>query len=432
MTDKSFQPTLAGLRAFVAVAEKRHFGSAATTLGVSQSTLSQALAALETGLGSHLVERSTRRVRVTPEGMQLLPLAQAVIDAAEAFTAAAAGASDPLQGSMRLGLIPTVAPYVLPAVLAGLAQRLPALTLRVVEDQTERLLTVAARRGIGCGLDFTVPFRTRRHRRSHRDPDLRRRFRARATARASAVGQAPGTGVGVGRVAAAVARRGSLPARSGPGRLPESGSKGRPCRHPGGLAGDGRAMRDGRIGGDADPTECGARRGRAQPAWSCASSRLPARAGGSAWCSARRVVATTPIGGSPQSSGSWSAPSRRCAWSNSSTRYVRRMEKVIAVLMRAEPDDDWCDRQRGPVADALLGLGIAGLSVNVRDSAVAPLADDADDSRPAGGRGGEPVDPAVLRRTDDGGAEPARRRMRATRCVPGDRIGPAANRRRSS
>ena len=141
MTDKSFQPTLAGLRAFVAVAEKRHFGSAATTLGVSQSTLSQALAALETGLGSHLVERSTRRVRVTPEGMQLLPLAQAVIDAAESFTAAAAGTSDPLQGTMRLGLIPTVAPYVLPAVLAGLAQRLPALTLRVVEDQTERLLT---------------------------------------------------------------------------------------------------------------------------------------------------------------------------------------------------------------------------------------------------------------------------------------------------
>ena len=47
------------------------------------------------------------------------------------------------------------------------------------------------------------------------------------------------------------------------------------------------------------------------------------------------------------------------------------MEKVIAVLMRAEPDDDWCARQRGPVADALLGLGIGGLSVNVRDSAVA-------------------------------------------------------------
>jgi LysR family transcriptional regulator, hydrogen peroxide-inducible genes activator len=141
MTDKSFQPTLAGLRAFVAVAEKHHFGSAATTLGVSQSTLSQALAALETGLGTRLVERSTRRVRVTTEGMQLLPLAQAVIAAADAFSAAAAGTSDPLTGGLRLGLIPTVAPYVLPSVLAGLRIHLPALTLRVIEDQTERLLT---------------------------------------------------------------------------------------------------------------------------------------------------------------------------------------------------------------------------------------------------------------------------------------------------
>jgi LysR family transcriptional regulator, hydrogen peroxide-inducible genes activator len=141
MTDKSFQPTLAGLRAFVAVAEKHHFGSAAATLGISQSTLSQALAGLEAGLDTHLVERSTRRVRVTSEGMQLLPLAQAVVEAADAFNAAAAGASDPLQGSLRLGLIPTVAPYVLPSVLAGLARRLPALTLRVIEDQTERLLT---------------------------------------------------------------------------------------------------------------------------------------------------------------------------------------------------------------------------------------------------------------------------------------------------
>ena len=141
MTDRSYQPTIAGLRAFVAVAEKQHFGSAATTLAVSQSTLSQALSALETGLGVNLVERSTRRVFLTEEGRQLLPQAQAVIEAMTAFTAAAAGASDPMQGSIRLGLIPTVAPYVLPTLLAGLAKRLPALTLRVIEDQTERLLT---------------------------------------------------------------------------------------------------------------------------------------------------------------------------------------------------------------------------------------------------------------------------------------------------
>ena len=142
MSDKSYQPTIAGLRAFVAVAEKRQFSSAATTLGVSQSTLSQALAALETGLGTRLIERSTRRVFLTTEGTQLLPRAQAVVEAVDAFTAAATGSSDPLQTGMRLGLIPTVAPYVLPTVLAGIAEQLPGLTLRVIEDQTERLLTV--------------------------------------------------------------------------------------------------------------------------------------------------------------------------------------------------------------------------------------------------------------------------------------------------
>ncbi|SPM26858.1 DNA-binding transcriptional regulator, LysR family [Mycobacterium terramassiliense] len=140
MSDKSYQPTIAGVRAFVAVAEKQHFSSAATTLGVSQSTLSQALAALEAGLGTQLFERSTRRVFLTTEGAQLLPRALAVVEAVDAFTAAAAGASDPLRAGVRLGLIPTVAPYVLPTVLAGLAEQLPALTLRVIEDQTERLL----------------------------------------------------------------------------------------------------------------------------------------------------------------------------------------------------------------------------------------------------------------------------------------------------
>jgi LysR family hydrogen peroxide-inducible transcriptional activator len=142
MTDKTYQPTLAGLRAFVAIAEKQQFSGAATSLGVSQSTLSQALAALEAGLGTQLVERSTRRVFLTTQGTELLPRAQAVVEAADAFSAAAAGSTDPLQTGMRLGLIPTVAPYVLPTVLAGVAERLPGLTLRVTEDQTERLLAV--------------------------------------------------------------------------------------------------------------------------------------------------------------------------------------------------------------------------------------------------------------------------------------------------
>ncbi|WP_156690537.1 hydrogen peroxide-inducible genes activator [Mycobacterium sp. Marseille-P9652] len=142
MTDKTYQPTVAGLRAFVAVAEKRHFGSAATSLGVNQSTLSQALAALEAGLGTPLIERSTRRVFLTTEGTELLPHARAVVDAVDAFNSAAVGASDPLRASVRLGFIPTVAPYVLPTVLAGLAEQLPGLNLRVVEDQTDRLLAI--------------------------------------------------------------------------------------------------------------------------------------------------------------------------------------------------------------------------------------------------------------------------------------------------
>ncbi|BDB42528.1 MULTISPECIES: hydrogen peroxide-inducible genes activator [Mycobacterium] len=159
MPDKSFQPTLAGLRAFVAVAERQHFGSAATLLRVSQSTLSQALAGLETGLGIRLVERSTRRVTVTAEGAELLPFARAVVDAAEAFAGAATGTSDPLRGRLRLGLIPTVAPYVLPTILAGLAGELPELTLQVVEDQTERLLRMLGDSALDAAL-IALPAQT--------------------------------------------------------------------------------------------------------------------------------------------------------------------------------------------------------------------------------------------------------------------------------
>ena len=100
------------------------------------------------------------------------------------------------------------------------------------------------------------------------------------------------------------------------------------------------------------------------------------------------------------------------------------MEKVIAVLRRADPDDDWCDHQRGPVADALLDLGVAGLSVNVRDSAVRHSLMTHHDARSAGRRGGEPMDPAMLWRPNGVGAETACRGMRTTRRVPCHRIDP--------
>ncbi|MDG3011432.1 hydrogen peroxide-inducible genes activator [Rhodococcus sp. D2-41] len=140
MSDQIYQPTLAQLRAFVAVAEHRHFGTAAAHLGVSQPTLSQGLAALEAGLGVRLVERSTRRVMVTSEGAQLLPQAMRTLEAAEGFVAAAAGVGEHLAGPVRIGLIPTVAPYVLPAALPALRDRFPAMRPRIIEDQTARLL----------------------------------------------------------------------------------------------------------------------------------------------------------------------------------------------------------------------------------------------------------------------------------------------------
>ncbi len=140
MSDQGWQPTLAQLRAFVAVAEYRHFGTAATRLGVSQPTLSQALAALENGLGVQLIERSTRRVLVTAAGTVLLAQAKQIVEGADGFVTTAAGVGQALAGPLRIGLIPTVAPYLLPSLLPVIKAELPAVVPHVVEDQTARLL----------------------------------------------------------------------------------------------------------------------------------------------------------------------------------------------------------------------------------------------------------------------------------------------------
>ena len=91
MADQRFVPSLMQLRVFLAVAERLHFRSAAEELGMSQPSLSQALATLEDGLGLHLVERSTRSVLVTPAGHRLLPYARAAVTAMDAVADAAAG-----------------------------------------------------------------------------------------------------------------------------------------------------------------------------------------------------------------------------------------------------------------------------------------------------------------------------------------------------
>ena len=140
MSNYTVRPTISGLRAFVAVAEHRRFHAAAVAVGVSQPSLSQALATLETTIGLRLVERHRRQIMLTADGAQLLPQAQATLDAYDDFCAAATGRGDPMTGPLSLGMIPTVAPYVLPVILPGLGERYPELALTLVEDQTARLL----------------------------------------------------------------------------------------------------------------------------------------------------------------------------------------------------------------------------------------------------------------------------------------------------
>ncbi|WP_415847155.1 hydrogen peroxide-inducible genes activator, partial [Tsukamurella strandjordii] len=118
----------------------RHFGTAAAKLGVSQPSLSQALSSLESGLGVQLVERSTRKVLITEAGMSLLEQASGIVSSAAELVSSAAGLTGELRGTLRLGLIPTVAPYRLPALLPKLRAEVEDLTVTVVEDQTARLL----------------------------------------------------------------------------------------------------------------------------------------------------------------------------------------------------------------------------------------------------------------------------------------------------
>ena len=141
MHNKEYRPTLAQLRTFVTVAENKHFGTAAAKLEVSQPSLSQGLVALEQGLGLQLIERSTRKVIVTSAGETLLPYAKATLEAADTFLAHARGANGTLAGPLTIGVIPTIAPYILPDLLSMLAEAYPELEPRFVEEQTQHLIT---------------------------------------------------------------------------------------------------------------------------------------------------------------------------------------------------------------------------------------------------------------------------------------------------
>lgn len=140
MVNKEYRPTIAQLRTFATVAERGHFGSAAQHLGISQPSLSQGLAALENGLGVQLIERSTRKVIVTAVGQELLPYARTTLDSLDSFISHARGAHGGLSGSLSLGMIPTVAPFILPTFLRSLPELAPDLEPKIVEEKTGSLV----------------------------------------------------------------------------------------------------------------------------------------------------------------------------------------------------------------------------------------------------------------------------------------------------
>ena len=134
----SASPTLAQLRALVAVADHLHFGDAAAELGVSQPSVSAAITGLEACLGAKMAQRSSRRVALTPAGHDAAARARQILAQVDGLVDAAAVRSG--RGPLRLGVIPTVAPYILAPVLRALARRLPEVRPEVTEGQTARLV----------------------------------------------------------------------------------------------------------------------------------------------------------------------------------------------------------------------------------------------------------------------------------------------------
>lgn len=133
-------PSLRQLGYLVAVAERLSFTQAAAACFVTQSTLSAGIKELETTLGARLVERDRQNVMMTPVGLEVARRARALLAAAEDLAAQAAGAAAPMSGLLRLGAIPTIAPFVLPRVLPRLRSRHPGARLALREDLTATLL----------------------------------------------------------------------------------------------------------------------------------------------------------------------------------------------------------------------------------------------------------------------------------------------------
>ena len=127
------------LRYFAALAQHRHFGRAADACAISQPALSLQIKDLEELLGAQLVERDRRQIRLTSLGEAFAGRAQQILRAVDELADLARASSPSLGGRLRIGMIPTVAPYLLPAVIRRLTERFPAVDLRPREAVTGKL-----------------------------------------------------------------------------------------------------------------------------------------------------------------------------------------------------------------------------------------------------------------------------------------------------
>ena len=133
--------TLKQLRYFQSLAQHAHFGRAAEACEVSQPALSFQIKELETLLGGQLVERGTRQIHLTALGARLLVRAREILQAVDELSQEARCYSETLSGKLRLGAIPTVAPYLLPHLIHWLRESYPRLELRPREAVTQKLLS---------------------------------------------------------------------------------------------------------------------------------------------------------------------------------------------------------------------------------------------------------------------------------------------------
>ena len=133
-------PTMKQLQYLVALADTQHFGRAARRCHITQSTLSAGVRDLEAALGTPVAERSNRHVLITPAGAQIAGRARALLRDAEEIMQVARSGRSPMTGELRLGVIPTIGPFLLPRVLPALRERFPQLTIYLREEQTAALL----------------------------------------------------------------------------------------------------------------------------------------------------------------------------------------------------------------------------------------------------------------------------------------------------